>query len=72
MQLCDFGVSACLTNTINKCYSAVGTAHYAAPEQITGQGADQKADIWAVGIVVIQMLTQKVPNESDPIPAIIQ
>ena len=37
----------------------LGTAGYMAPEQAKGRAADKRADIWAFGVVVFEMLTGK-------------
>src|ERR1700730_8083721 len=41
--------------------SATGTLPYMAPEQILGESIDQRCDIWALGILIVQMITGSHP-----------
>ena len=43
----------------------VGKPSYMAPEQFAGDNIDVRADVWAVGVVLFQMLTRQMPFAGD-------
>eukprot|EP01114_Cavostelium_apophysatum_P017161 TRINITY_DN5033_c0_g1_i4.p1 TRINITY_DN5033_c0_g1~~TRINITY_DN5033_c0_g1_i4.p1 ORF type:complete len:240 (-),score=58.86 TRINITY_DN5033_c0_g1_i4:68-787(-) len=52
----DFGVSAFMKNPRKKLFDIAGTPLWMAPEMLSGQGYTQKADIWSLGITLIEMV----------------
>jgi serine/threonine-protein kinase len=66
----DFGIAkasedADATRELN----LVGTAKYLAPEQVDGRPVDYRADLYALGIVVYEMLCGRPPFVADSDPA---
>ncbi|MBJ6764056.1 protein kinase [Myxococcaceae bacterium JPH2] len=52
--------------------AVAGTPRYMAPEQVLGLDADARADVYAVGIVLFEMLTGRQPFDGTTIPEIMQ
>jgi len=63
----DFGIAKMLQDqAANVTGSAIiGTPAYMAPEQASGEAVDGRADIYALGIILFEMLTSKQPYEAD-------
>ena len=63
----DFGVAAVVDDVrLTRVPGAVGTDGYMAPEQAAGVAADPRQDLYAVGVVAIQMLTGVPPRAHPP------
>ncbi|HEX8925434.1 MAG TPA: serine/threonine-protein kinase, partial [Terriglobales bacterium] len=64
IKIIDFGIagdSAARRITFTKLTDAMGTPDYISPEQVKGNRGDGRSDIYAVGIMLYEMLTGKVP-----------
>ncbi len=64
--LMDFGIVKILGGTQHTATGAVvGTALYMSPEQIRGEHADHRADIYSLGVMLYEMVSGKPPYEAD-------
>jgi serine/threonine-protein kinase len=64
IKLLDFGLALCGPDTrLTSAGGVVGSMHYISPEQISGEPADARSDLYAVGITLYEMLTGKLPIE---------
>lgn len=64
--LTDFGIARAMDATkLTQTGTVMGTPEYMAPEEIQGQPASARSDIYALGIVVYEMLTGRTPFRAE-------
>jgi len=72
VKIMDFGLAKIAGGKeISKTTMSVGTASYMSPEQGRGENADERTDIWSLGVVMYEMLTGELPFDGDYDPAVI-
>jgi serine/threonine protein kinase len=66
VKVADFGIARAVTSsTIVNTNEAIGSVHYASPEQSRGGFVDKRSDIYSFGILLYELATGRVPFEGD-------
>jgi len=68
LKLVDFGIAllrGARRLTFRRLSSEVGTPDYMAPEQVQGDRGDARTDVYAVGVMLYEMLAGEVPYQGD-------
>lgn len=65
-KVTDFGIAKAVSNsTITAFGTTIGSVHYFSPEHARGGYTDAKSDLYSLGIVLYEMLTNRVPFDAD-------
>lgn len=70
VKIADFGLARA-ASAHTQSPTLLATLSYASPELLTGQPADARSDIYAVGVMIYQMLTGHVPYPEASLPALL-
>ena len=66
VKVVDFGIArAAGSDTLTNTGVVLGSTAYLSPEQASGQPVDERADLYALGCVLYEMLTGRVPFSAD-------
>ena len=66
VKILDFGLAKLSGQTkLTKDGTTLGTVAYMSPEQTTGEETDSRSDIWALGVVLFEMITGLLPFKGD-------
>ena len=70
VKLLDFGTARVLGSTFTRRRDLVGSAAYMAPEQLLGSDVDGRADVFAAGAILYELLAGRRPFDSDGVAAV--
>jgi eukaryotic-like serine/threonine-protein kinase len=66
-KILDFGLARLITSQLTKSNMFMGTMNYMAPEQVRGERADQRSDVFSVGVVLYELLGGRKAFEGDSV-----
>lgn len=64
VKLLDFGIAKTGSTTLTRAGDVMGSAWYMAPEQVSGQTVDGRADTFSAGVVCYELLANRRPFEA--------
>ncbi len=72
LKVTDFGLARAVSASTNVAgsSSAIGSVHYASPEQARGGFTDEHSDIYSLGVVMYEMFTGTLPFDGDTAVAV--
>jgi serine/threonine protein kinase len=66
VKILDFGLAKLSGQTkLTKEGTTLGTTNYMSPEQVRGENLDRRTDIWALGVIIYEMITGQPPFKGE-------
>jgi eukaryotic-like serine/threonine-protein kinase len=69
VKLADFGIAQLPGSGLTMAGAVLGSPKYMSPEQVAGEKADGRSDIFSLGVVLYELLTGKPPFDGDNLHA---
>jgi tetratricopeptide (TPR) repeat protein len=71
VKLMDFGLAQSVASRLTQSGEIVGTVFYIAPEQAMGRAVDGRADLYALGVVLYELVAGELPFTADNALAVV-
>jgi tRNA A-37 threonylcarbamoyl transferase component Bud32/tetratricopeptide (TPR) repeat protein len=71
VKIMDFGLARLSGSEMTSTGMVMGTPHYMSPEQVRGQKADSRSDIFALGCVFYELVTGRKPFDAESMHAVL-
>ncbi len=71
VKIMDFGLARLAGSEMTSTGMVMGTPHYMSPEQVRGQKADARSDVFALGCVFYELLTGRKPFDAESMHAVL-
>jgi serine/threonine-protein kinase len=71
VKIMDFGLAKMSGSDMTRTGMVMGTPHYMSPEQVRGERADTRSDVFSFGCIVYEVLTSAKPFDADSMHAVL-
>jgi len=71
VKILDFGLALLGASDMTKTGTVMGTPHYMSPEQVRGQRADARSDVFSLGAVFYELLSRHRPFDADSVHGVL-
>jgi tetratricopeptide (TPR) repeat protein len=71
VKILDFGLARLGASEMTRTGTVMGTPHYMSPEQVRGEKTDARSDVFSLGAVFYELLTQHRPFDAESVHAVL-